>query len=107
MGFLSGVRVIDLSHHGPGARASRILADYGASVIKIERPSHRRAGQLDTAASAYGGGRGMQRLRIDLQHVEGRALLLQLAAKADVVIEAFRPGVADRLGIGWAALREV
>jgi alpha-methylacyl-CoA racemase len=99
--------VIDLSHHGPGARASRILADYGASVIKIERPSHRRAGQLDTAASAYGGGRGMQRLRLDLQHADGRALLLQLVAKSDVVIEAFRPRVADRLGIGWRALRAV
>jgi alpha-methylacyl-CoA racemase len=106
MGFLSGVRVIDLSHHGPGARASRILADYGASVVKIERPSHRRAGQLDTATSAYGGGRGIQRLRLDLQHADGRALLIRLVTKADVVIEAFRPGVADRLGIGWRVLRE-
>ena len=106
MGFLSGIRVIDLSHHGPGARASRILADYGASVVKIERPTHRRAGQLDTAASAYGGGRGIQRLRLDLQHVDGRALFLRLATTTDVIIEAFRPGVADRLGIGRRAVHD-
>jgi alpha-methylacyl-CoA racemase len=107
MGFLSGIRVIDLSQHGPGSRASRILADYGASVIKIERPSHRRAGQIQTASSAYGGNRGIQRLRLDLQQTDGQALLLRLAVTADVIIEAFRPGVADRLGIGHQAVREV
>ena len=107
MGMLAGVRVIDLSQHGPGSRASRILADYGASVIKIERPSHRRAGQLQTAASAYGGSRGIQRLRLDLQQADGRDLLLRLALTADVMIEAFRPGVADRLGIGRRAVHEV
>ena len=107
MGLLSGIRVIDLSQHGPGSRASRILADYGASVIKIERPSHRRSGELETAASAYGGNRGMHRLRLDLQQADGRALLLRLAANADVMIEAFRPGVADRLGIGRRAIHEV
>src|SRR2546423_10661400 len=106
MGFLSGIRVIDLSQHGPGSRASRILADYGASVIKIDRPSHRRAGWLQTAPSAYGGNRGIQRLALDLQHDDGRALLLRLALTADVIIEAFRPGVADRLGIGPHAVRE-
>ena len=107
MGMLTGVRVIDLSQHGPGSRASRILADYGASVVKIERPSHRRAGELQTAASAYGGSRGIQRLRLDLQQSDGRALLLRLALNADVIIEAFRPGVADRLGIGWRAVHDV
>ena len=106
MGFLSGIRVIDLSQHGPGSRASRILADYGASVLKIERPSHRRAGQLETAASAYGGSRGIQRLRLDLQQADGRVLLMRLAQRADVVIEAFRPGVADRLGIGRSKMHE-
>ena len=107
MGLLAGIRVIDLSQHGPGSRASRILADYGASVVKIERPTHRRIGEIETAASAYGGNRGMQRLRLDLQHADGRALLLRLAATADVIIEAFRPGVADRLGIGPRAVHEV
>ena len=107
MGLLTGIRVIDLSQHGPGSRASRILADYGASVVKIERPSHRRAGEIETAPSAYGGNRGMQRLRLDLQHADGRALMLRLAAATDVIIEAFRPGVADRLGIGRRAVQEV
>ncbi|MEO8694764.1 MAG: CaiB/BaiF CoA-transferase family protein [Acidimicrobiales bacterium] len=107
MGMLTGVRVIDLSQHGPGSRASRILADYGAQVIKIERPTHRRVGQIQTAASAYGGSRGIQRLRLDLQQADGRTLLLHLAQNADVIIEAFRPGVADRLGIGWRVVHDV
>jgi alpha-methylacyl-CoA racemase len=107
MGLLSGIRVIDLSQHGPGSRASRILADYGASVVKVERPSHRRAGQIQTAASAYGGNRGIQRLRLDLQQADGRALLMRLARSTDVIIEAFRPGVADRLGIGPEAVHAV
>ena len=105
MGFLSGVRVVDFSRHGPGARASRILADYGAQVVKIVRPAHRMAGEIDTPASAYGGGRGLHRIPIDLQHPDGRALALRVAQTADVVIEAFRPGVADRLGVGYPAVR--
>ena len=52
-----------------------------------------------------GAGRGMRRARIDLKAPEGREALLALGARADVVVESFRPGVADRLGIGWEALR--
>ena len=105
MGLLAGVRVVDFSRHGPAARASRVLADYGAEVVKIARPSHRMVGEIDTPASAYGGGRGLHRVPIDLQHPDGRALALRVASTADVVIEAFRPGVADRLGVGYAAVR--
>ncbi len=105
MAFLAGVRVVDFSQHGPGARASRIFADYGAEVVRIGRPRHRMAGEIDTPANAYGGGRGLHRVAIDLQNDEGRALALRVAATADVVIEAFRPGVAARLGVGYEAVR--
>lgn len=105
MGLLNGVRVVDHSRHGPGARAARVLADYGAQVIKIARPRHRSAGEIAIPDTAYGGGAGQHRVAIDLQSAEGRALALRISATADVVIDAFRPGVADRLGIGYEAVR--
>ena len=107
MAFLAGVRIVDFSRHGPGARASRIFADYGAEVVRIGRPRHRMAGEIDTPTNAYGGGRGMHGVAIDLQNDEGRALALRVAGTADVVIEAFRPGVAARLGVGYDAVRAV
>ncbi len=105
MGFLTGVRVVDFDQHGPGGRAVRVLADYGAEVMRIARPRHRADGEIATPPSAYGGGRGMQRVAVDLKHPEGGALACRIAARADIVIETFRPGVADRLGVGYEAVR--
>jgi alpha-methylacyl-CoA racemase len=105
MGFLTGVRVVDFDQHGPGARAVRVLADYGAEVVRIARPRHRAEGEIETPSNAYGGGRGLHRVAIDLKHEQGRALAQQLASRADVVIETFRPGVAARLGLGPHELR--
>jgi alpha-methylacyl-CoA racemase len=105
MGFLTGVRVVDFDQHGPGARAVRVLADYGAEVVRIARPKHRTEGEIETPSTAYGGGRGMHRVAIDLKHERGRALAQLLASRADVVIETFRPGVAARLGLGADELR--
>lgn len=104
---LSGVSVIDLSSVGPGARATRILADYGAEVVKltpVPRDSH-----VMTAppAYAYSGDRCMSRARIDLKTGEGREAFLALAGAADVVVEGFRPGVVDRLGIGYGQVSAV
>ncbi len=98
---LDGVRVLDFSTVGPAARCARILADYGAELVKIGAP--KRAGvQIEPAFWAYGAGRGTRRIRIDLKAREGREAFLKLAAQADVVLESFRPGVADRLGVGYA-----
>lgn len=105
MAFLAGVRVVDFSRQGPGARASRVLADYGAEVVKVARPAHRMVGEIETPDTAYGGGAGTTRVAIDLQTADGRDLAVRLAARADVVIDAFRPGVADRLGIGYDDVR--
>src|SRR3954469_8451436 len=104
---LSGIRVLDLASVGPAARTSRWLADYGADVIKVG-PTPRRSGvQIVPPFYAYSGHRGMERALIDLKADAGREAFLRLAARADVVIESFRPGVMDRLGLGDTAVRAV
>jgi alpha-methylacyl-CoA racemase len=103
--MLRGVRVLDLSSVGPAARCSRILADYGAAVVKVGPPARKGSVQIEPPFFGYAGGRGMQRVRIDLKHARGRETFLRLAAASDVVIESFRPGVVARLGIGWDDVR--
>ena len=103
---LDGVRVLDLASVGPGARASRILADYGAEVIKVGAVPRAGAVQITPPYYAYSGNRGVQRALFDLKSDDGRAAFLDLAATADVIIESFRPGVVDRLGIGPIAVAE-
>ncbi|MDH3212283.1 MAG: CoA transferase [Myxococcales bacterium] len=104
---LDGISVIDFSTVGPAARCSRILADYGARVIKVGAPPKQGGVQIEPPYYAYSAHRGMQRARIDLKAPEGRAAALKLAGGADVILESFRPGVADRLGIGYAEVRRV
>ncbi len=103
--FLDGTRVLDLASVGPAARASRWLADYGAEVIKVGPVPARDGVQVVPPHYAYGGHRGMQRCLFDLKEPAGRDAFLCLAATADVVIESFRPGAVDRLGVGPAAVR--
>lgn len=104
-GLLHGYTVLDLSSVGPASRASRWLADYGAAVIKVG-PMPRDGGvHITPPEYAYSGHRGMRRVSIDLKADGGRESFLQLAAAADVIIESFRPGVVDRLGIGYEAVR--
>jgi alpha-methylacyl-CoA racemase len=104
-GFLDGITVLDLASVGPAARTSRWLADYGARVVKVGPPPRRGGKQITPPFYAYGGHRGMQRVMLDLKAPAGRDAFLALAARADVVIESFRPGVVERLGIGDAAVR--
>ena len=104
-GALEGVRVLDLALAGPAARATRLLADYGADVVKVG-PVPRRGGVVIVPpAYAYSGYRGMRRALFDLKSDGGRDAFLALARDADVVVESFRPGVVDRLGIGYEAVR--
>jgi alpha-methylacyl-CoA racemase len=103
--MLEGITVLDLSTVGPAARAGRWLADYGAEVTKVGAPSAAGAVQIEPAFYAYGAHRGMRRLRLDLKDDAEREEFLRLAESADVVLESFRPGVVDRLGIGWEACR--
>ena len=104
---LAGVTVLDLSSVGPASRCSRILADYGATVIKVGPPPRKSNVQIQPPYWSYSAGRGMRRLQIDLKAPDGRAAFLRLAARAQVLIESFRPGVAARMGIGWVDVRSV
>jgi alpha-methylacyl-CoA racemase len=105
--LLDGITVLDLASVGPAVRASRWLADWGADVVKVG-PVPKDAGvQIVPPAYAYSAQRGMSRVLLDLKSDGGRDAFLHLAAGADVVIESFRPGVVDRLGIGFTAVHAV
>ena len=103
---LDGVTVLDLASVGPAARCSRILADYGARVVKVAAPPRKAGVQVEPHYHAYSGSRWMQRIRIDLKAAPGKAALLRLVEKADVLIESLRPGTAQRLGLGYDELRD-
>ena len=106
---LQGIRVLDLSRVFAGPVAGRALADLGADVVKVEPPDGdisrswgpRRAGQSSYFVQQNAGKRNVC---VDLTHPEGAAVVADLAAAADVVIENFRPGVLTRYGLDWAAL---
>ena len=93
LGALQGLRVLEISALGPVPCCAMLLADHGAEVVRIERPG---AGPSLTD----GLGRGRQRLVLDLKQATGQAELLELCKQADVLIEGFRPGVMERLGLG-------
>ena len=104
---LAGITVLDFATVGPAARASRLLSDYGADVVKIGAVPRAGGVQIDPPFYAYSAGRDTRRIRLDLKAAEGRDAFLALAARADVVLESFRPGVVDRLGIGYADVSAV
>src|SRR5213594_3069554 len=103
--MLEGVTVLDLASVGPAARASRWLADYGATVVKVGPVPAQGDVQITPPFYAYGAHREMRRVRVDLKAPGGRDAFLRLADRADVMIESYRPGVVDRLGIGYADIR--
>ena len=110
-GFLAGTRVLDLSRHLPGPLATLLLADMGAEVTKVESPvgdemrsigptgPHGRSLFFDAINA------GKHAVRLDLKTDFGKSKLKKLAAAADVLVESFRPGVMDRLGLGADTLR--
>jgi len=103
--LLDGVTVLDLASVGPAARASRWLADYGATVVKVGPVPARDGVHITPPFFAYSAHRGMKRLMVDLKEPAGRDVFLRLTERADVVIESFRPGVVARLGIGYDDVR--
>jgi alpha-methylacyl-CoA racemase len=115
---LEGLTVLDLSRLLPGGFCSMMLADFGADVIKVEDtgmgdyvrwapPYYEGADQSARGALFLALNRGKRSVRIDLKSEQGKAVLLRLAQDADVLLESFRPGVLDRLGVGYARLREI
>lgn len=108
---LAGIRVLDLTRLLPGPVATLHLADLGAEVIKIEDPQigdyARTLGTGSGEDSAYFRmiNRNKQGMVLDLKKPDGVEVFLRLAATADVIVESFRPGVVDKLGIGYQAVR--
>lgn len=100
-GLLAGIKVLDLSGVGPGARCARILADFGADVIRVVPPVRPGSHRIEAPYHSYGASRGWRKLMLDLKQESGKALFLKLAQQVDVVVEGFRPGVVTRLGIGY------
>lgn len=111
-GPLAGVRVLDLTRVLAGPFCTMILADLGAEVIKVEgpdRPDYTRSIPPfigDMSHYFLSVNRNKKGISIDLKSAAGRAVALDLASRCDVVVENFRPGVIDRLGLGYEALRE-
>jgi alpha-methylacyl-CoA racemase len=103
-GPLTGVTVLDLSTVGPAARCTHLLAGYGASVVKVGPVPAAGAEPIVPPFFSYSGHRGMRRALFDLKDVQGKEAFLALAAVSDVLVESFRPGVMDRLGLGYKAV---
>jgi crotonobetainyl-CoA:carnitine CoA-transferase CaiB-like acyl-CoA transferase len=101
---LAGLRVLDLTRLLPGPFCSLLLADFGADVIKVEDLGAGDYARADPPAFAAIN-RGKRSVRLDLKSDGGREAFLALVRGADVVLESFRPGVMDRLGVGWERLR--
>jgi crotonobetainyl-CoA:carnitine CoA-transferase CaiB-like acyl-CoA transferase len=109
---LEGIRVLDFSHALAGPYCTLLMADYGASVYKLEAPGGSDMGRGwgppfvgGHAAFFMGLNRGKRGIAIDLKKPEGVELCLRLAEKMDVLIENFRPGTMERLGLGYEAVR--
>jgi alpha-methylacyl-CoA racemase len=98
-GPLAGYRIIEIAGIGPGPFAAMLLADMGAEVVRVERAQSVRGPAPDTPAGDVLL-RGRRNIAIDLKHPDGVATLLDLVAGADALIEGFRPGVMERLGVG-------
>ena len=106
-GPLAGVVVLDLASVGPAARCTRMLADYGATVVKVGTVPGSGVEPIRPPFYAYSGARHLRHVAFNLKDADGKPAFLELVRGADVVVESFRPGVVDRLGIGFEALRAV
>src|SRR5215471_1097993 len=110
---LQGIRILDLSRMLPGPYCSMMLADLGAEVIKVEEtavgdPTRRSPPMVNGKSAPFNQvNRNKKSIAIDLKNPEGRGVFLKLASTADCVLEQFRPGVVDRLGINYTALAEI
>jgi crotonobetainyl-CoA:carnitine CoA-transferase CaiB-like acyl-CoA transferase len=109
---LEGIRILDLSMYLPGPFCTQLLADFGAEVIKIEELSGEWGRQVypaigDKSALFYAVNRGKKSLAVNLKTEVGKEIFISLARNADVIVEQFRPGVMDRLGLGYEVISRV
>lgn len=110
---LEGIKIIDLSRYLPGPFCTQILADFGAEVIKIEDP---QSGDLmryvpplidKESAGFYSVNRNKKSITLDLKKDEGKAIFKRLVANSDIVVDQFRPGIMDKMGLGYEQLRVI
>lgn len=101
---LDGIRVVDLTSYIAGSYAAMMLADIGADVIKVEALAGDSFRELP---GFFGWNRGKRSIAVDLKTDAGRLIVERLAARSDVLMENMRPGVADRLGVGYERLRAI
>ncbi|MBL8486537.1 MAG: CoA transferase [Rhodocyclaceae bacterium] len=112
-GPLAGVRVVEFGTLIAGPFCSRILAEFGAEVVKIEAPGEGdplrgwRKLYQGTSLWWYLQARNKKSVTVNLKHPEGAAVARRLVSRADIVVENFRPGVMEKLGLGWEALSEI
>lgn len=110
---LEGIKILDLSRYLPGPFCTQMLADFGAEVIKIEDPQGgdlmRHVPPLIEGESAgfYSVNRNKKSITLDLKKEEGKAIFRRLVAGSDIVVDQFRPGVMDKIGLGYERLREI
>lgn len=109
---LDGIRVLDLSMYLPGPLCSQILADFGAEVIKIEEPGgewgrYLAPMLLEESARFYSVNRNKKSVGINLKNEEGKRVLKELVKSSDVLIEQLRPGVLEKMGLGYAVLKDI
>ncbi|MGH8811997.1 MAG: CaiB/BaiF CoA transferase family protein [Advenella sp.] len=110
--ILKGVKVLDFTHVGAGPMCTMLLGDMGAEIIKVEPPGGELGRKLgpgwigEDCTAYYGFNRNKQSIVIDLKKEQGRDLARQLCANAQIVVESLRPGVMDRLGLGYERLAE-
>ena len=109
---LSSIRVLDLSRLLPGAYASQMLADFGADVIKVEEPGSGDYGRYMPPQGPGGVSlyfttmnRNKRSITLNLKEEQGHEIFLRMVRHADVVLESFRPGVMERLGLGYEQLK--
>jgi alpha-methylacyl-CoA racemase len=98
-GPLTGLKVVELAGIGPGPHGAMVLADLGAQVVRVDRPGGLQLGDPDLADPTL---RGRRRVAADLKSPEGVETVLRLVERADVLVEGYRPGVTERLGVGPA-----
>jgi len=107
---LDGIRILDMARLGPGPHCSRILADLGADVIRVEEPGQgqgKRAGRMIRFPGDAAIRRNSRSIGLNLKSEEGIAVFRKLAATADVITDGFRPGVVKRLGVDYEAVKAI
>ena len=112
-GALEGLKVLDASRLLPAALCTQLLGDLGADILKVEEPGrgdYQRGfppiGKVDSGTFLLCN-RNKRSMTLNLKHEEGKRIFRELAAQSDVVVEGFRPGVMDRLGLGYEDLRKI